>query len=50
MRGRKASTLSTVMRGLDPRIHLKSKGFLELMDCRVRPGNDERGCSFDGFR
>jgi glutathione S-transferase len=26
------------MRGLDPRIHFFSK-----MDCRVRPGNDERG-------
>jgi hypothetical protein len=25
----------SVMRGLDPRIHL-----LEKMDCRVKPGND----------
>ena len=25
-----------VMRGLDPRIHL-----LKMMDCRVKPGNDE---------
>jgi len=24
------------MRGLDPRIHL----LLEMMDCRVKPGND----------
>jgi hypothetical protein len=24
------------MRGLDPRIHL----LLEVMDCRVKPGND----------
>jgi hypothetical protein len=30
-------TLSSVMRGLDPRIHL----FREKMDCRVKPGNDE---------
>jgi hypothetical protein len=28
--------LSTVMRGLDPRIHLLAK----KMDCRVKPGND----------
>jgi hypothetical protein len=25
------------MRGLDPRIHLSRK----MMDCRVKPGNDE---------
>jgi len=25
----------TVMRGLDPRIHLS-----KMMDCRVKPGND----------
>jgi hypothetical protein len=25
------------MRGLDPRIHLLS----EMMDCRVKPGNDD---------
>jgi hypothetical protein len=30
--------LSTVMRGLDPRIHLLAK----RMDCRVKPGNDNR--------
>jgi len=26
------------MRGLDPRIHLLAK----TMDCRVKPGNDDR--------
>jgi hypothetical protein len=30
-----------VMRGLDPRIHQKNSA-LEGMDCRVKPGNDER--------
>jgi hypothetical protein len=30
--------LPTVMRGLDPRIHLLAK----RMDCRVKPGNDNR--------
>src|SRR6266481_5377819 len=31
-----------VMRGLDPRIHLLRKSSLQrLMDCRVKPGNDE---------
>jgi hypothetical protein len=30
------------MRGLDPRIHLAlQKSLLFLMDCRVKPGNDE---------
>jgi hypothetical protein len=30
------------MRGLDPRIHQFSrKAFLEVMDCRVKPGNDD---------
>jgi hypothetical protein len=28
------------MRGLDPRIHLKEESF-KMMDCRVKPGNDE---------
>jgi hypothetical protein len=29
------------MRGLDPRIHLLRKNFLQRwMDCRVKPGND----------
>jgi hypothetical protein len=28
---------TTVMRGLDPRIH----HFRKMMDCRVKPGNDE---------
>jgi hypothetical protein len=27
----------SVMRGLDPRIHLVQ----EMMDCRVKPGNDD---------
>jgi len=33
---------NTVMRGLDPRIHLSSQiSFLQKgMDCRVKPGND----------
>jgi hypothetical protein len=31
-----------VMRGLDPRIHLlRKKVFAKMMDCRVKPGNDE---------
>jgi hypothetical protein len=30
--------LSAVMRGLDPRIHHLAK----RMDCRVKPGNDDR--------
>ena len=30
------------MRGLDPRIHQKKKNLLKKMDCRVKPGNDER--------
>jgi hypothetical protein len=30
--------LSTVIRGLDPRIHL----FTKRMDCRVKLGNDNR--------
>jgi hypothetical protein len=30
--------LSTVMRGLDPHIHLISR----MMNCRVKPGNDNR--------
>jgi hypothetical protein len=30
------------MRGLDPRIHLLRKSFLQKwMDCRVKPGNDD---------
>ena len=30
------------MRGLDPRIHLLREKFLRrLMDCRVKPGNDD---------
>jgi hypothetical protein len=31
------------MRGLDPRIHHTSKKvFSTRMDCRVKPGNDEK--------
>src|SRR4051794_8513753 len=30
------------MRGLDPRIHLLRKKLFKRMDCRVKPGNDER--------
>jgi hypothetical protein len=33
-----------VMRGLDPRIHLKK------VDCRVEPGNDELGITIDELR
>jgi hypothetical protein len=29
------------MRGLDPRIHLASQESFVLMDCRVKPGNDD---------
>jgi hypothetical protein len=30
------------MRGLDPRIHLfRKKVFTKVMDCPVKPGNDE---------
>jgi hypothetical protein len=32
------------MRGLDPRIHLVR----EMMDCRLKPGNDERRDYFGG--
>jgi hypothetical protein len=28
------------MRGLDPRIHQKNKSCSSMMDCRVKPGND----------
>jgi hypothetical protein len=31
------------MRGLDPRIHQEKK-LLEMMDCRVKPGNGSRKC------
>jgi hypothetical protein len=31
------------MRGLDPRIHQSSQGSFEVMDCRVKPGNDGNG-------
>ena len=32
-----------VTRGLDPRVHLlRKKAFAKKMDCRVKPGNDER--------
>ncbi len=29
------------MRGLDPRMHLK-RSLFKKMDCRVKPGNDNR--------
>jgi hypothetical protein len=29
------------MRGLDPRIYLLGKTLAKVMDCRVKPGNDE---------
>jgi hypothetical protein len=32
------------MRGLDPRIHLLSYESCKLMDCRVKPGNDDKDC------
>jgi hypothetical protein len=34
-----------VMRGLDPRIHRKKNLLLELMDCRVKPANDDPDCT-----
>jgi hypothetical protein len=30
-----------VMRGLDPRIHPERPRLIKMMDCRVKPGNDE---------
>jgi hypothetical protein len=41
----KCSALSAVMRGLDPRIHP-----FRMMDCRVKPGNDEYGWLLPGGR
>jgi hypothetical protein len=29
------------MRGLDPRIHQKASDDAKMMDCRVKPGNDD---------
>jgi len=29
------------MRGLDPRIHRKDNFYSKVMDCRVKPGNDD---------
>jgi hypothetical protein len=34
------ANLPVVMRGLDPRIHLKAEKRFSLLDCRVKPGND----------
>jgi len=31
-----------VMPGLDPGIHQKKSLLIKMMDCRVKPGNDER--------
>ena len=43
---RSATTTSRVMRGLDPRIYLlRRKLSSKMMDCRVKPGNDEAGYS-----
>uniref|UniRef100_Q07RK5 Uncharacterized protein n=1 Tax=Rhodopseudomonas palustris (strain BisA53) TaxID=316055 RepID=Q07RK5_RHOP5 len=40
--GRCGACLHGVMRGLDPRIHPAStRRPLLLMDCRVKPGNDD---------
>jgi hypothetical protein len=52
------TVLSMVMRGLDPRIHddapLSTSVLLSLrnglMDCRVKPGNDNRGVDAEGAR
>jgi hypothetical protein len=38
---RKAPTNSRVMRGLDPRIHQEKAFLSKVMDCRVKPGNDD---------
>jgi hypothetical protein len=36
-----------VMRGLDPRIHAANPQVWRFtMDCRVKPGNDEKGEPF----
>jgi hypothetical protein len=42
------SSLSVVMPGLDPGIHLLRK-ILCLMDCRVKPGNDAFICEYDAM-
>jgi hypothetical protein len=34
-------THSSVMRGLDPRIHPFSMASFVLTDCRVKPGSDD---------
>jgi len=31
------------MPGLDPGIHQKKSFLIKMMDCRVKPGNDEWG-------
>jgi hypothetical protein len=33
--------LSLVVPGLDPGIHPTSESLAKVMDCRVKPGNDE---------
>jgi hypothetical protein len=38
------------MRGLDPRIHLLRKTLSRVMDCRVKPGNDELDASLRAKR
>jgi hypothetical protein len=33
-----------VTRGLDPRVHhLRKKFFAKRMECRIKPGNDNKG-------
>jgi hypothetical protein len=39
----------SVTRGLDPRVHLLCEyTFAKRMDCRVKPGNDEREAYLNG--
>jgi hypothetical protein len=40
--GRDTRNKTSVMRGLDPRIHPSSQESSKWMDCRVKPGNDVR--------
>ena len=44
--GKRGTARSSVMRGLDPRIHLLRRILsFKMMDCRVKPGNDNLGRS-----
>ena len=41
---KRRAAFAYVMRGLDPRIHDEIQRVLKvIMDCRVKPGNDEVG-------